>query len=253
MKTYAVTGGASGIGAAVCQALKAQKHSVISVDLKGADINADLSTESGCADAIKQLESSAASGLDGFVPCAGVGPSAPGELLVALNYVAVAKMTEGLLPLLAKKRGTVVLISSNSAPMPAKNAELCELLIKGDYEQALERGKTEKDGHINYTGTKKALALWMRRNCAEWFKQGVRVNAIAPGMTMTPLVQAQFDDPAFTKRMETFRDSTPMGAAQPEDIAKIILFLLGDDSHYCCGSILFADGGIDALMRPDAL
>lgn len=250
MGIYAITGGASGIGAAVKNLLLERKHSVISIDVREADITADLSTESGCQQAIDILKQKAPSGLDGFVPCAGVGPNISGDILVALNYVGVVRMTEGAMPLLQKKNGSVVLISSNSVPMKVDNKDLCAMLLNGEYDKACKYAKGH-DGTANYSGTKKALVFWMRRNCAEWYKQGVRVNAIAPGMTMTPLVQAQFDDVKFKKLMEQFREKIPMGSAQPIDIAKIVLFLLSDESNYCCGSLLFADGGIDAITRPN--
>ena len=253
MGTYAVTGGASGIGASVCKALQKHGHDTISIDIRNADINADLSTEAGCQDAIKQLHAKASSGLDGFVPCAGVGTNIPGDTLVAINYVGVVRTTEGAMDLLQKKNGTVVVISSNSITMKYDNSALCEALLDEQYEQAYAIAKKEKNGASNYAGTKKALVFWMRRNCAEWVKKGVRVNAVAPGMTMTPLVQSQFDDPNFADLMEEFRSKIPMGSAKPDDIAKTILFLLGDDSSYCCGSLLFVDGGIEALSRPNEL
>lgn len=250
MGTYAVTGGASGIGLAICQALKKRGDDVISIDIRDADIVADLSTPEGCSSAVKELTDKASGGLDGFVPCAGVGSNLPGETVVAINYVAVVKTVEGAMPLLQKNKGSVVLISSTSAPMKEKNEELCALLVAGDYDQAIERSKTMR-GNANYAGTKNALVQWMRANCAEWVKKGVRVNAVAPGMTMTALVEAQFKDPEYSELMKQYRDMIPMGTAQPSDIANVIIFLLGKESRYCCGSLLFIDGGIDALTRPD--
>lgn len=250
MGTYAITGATTGIGAAVREKLQAQGDTVISIDIRDADIVADLATDAGCEAASKALQEKASSGLDGLVPCAGVGPSSPGNVVAALNYTGVVKAVEGAMPLLEKKQGSVVLISSNSIPMKADNEKLCALLLDGKYTEAHEHAKNS-DGHANYTGTKKALVLWMRRNCAGWVKRGVRVNAVAPGMTMTRMVQEQFNDPQYKERMEQFRDAIPMGSAEPADIADPIIFLLKGDGRYCCGSLLFVDGGIDALTRQD--
>ncbi|SVA45465.1 uncharacterized protein METZ01_LOCUS98319, partial [marine metagenome] len=72
MKTFALTGAASGIGAALSAQLDAEDHKVISVDIKDADIIADLSTKSGREDAVASIAELAADGLDGFVPLAGL-------------------------------------------------------------------------------------------------------------------------------------------------------------------------------------
>lgn len=74
MGIYAVTGNASGIGQAVAKQLKSSGHEVITVDIRDADINADLSDEAQVASAMADIKVHARDGLDGFVPCAGLGP-----------------------------------------------------------------------------------------------------------------------------------------------------------------------------------
>ncbi|MGH3361377.1 MAG: SDR family oxidoreductase, partial [Nocardioides sp.] len=70
MKTYVVTGAASGIGAASTALLRDQGHRVITVDLHDADVTADLSTHNGRAEAVEAVQSLTAK-LHGVVPCAG--------------------------------------------------------------------------------------------------------------------------------------------------------------------------------------
>lgn len=252
MKKYCVTGAASGIGAALSKRLKDEGNNVITVDMRDADIVADLSTAAGCKHFDEQINNLVKDGLDGFVPCAGVGTHLPGETIVAVNYTAVIKTTLSALEALKKNKGTIVLISSNSAPMQVDNKKLCDLLVDGKYEEAQALGK-KSSGIECYAGTKKALVYWMRKHCAEWVKAGVRSNAIAPGMTMTPMVEQQFEHPDYKKSMNDFRDMIPMGVAQTDDIVNGIMFLLSEQSRYCCGSLLFVDGGIDALLRNKAL
>ena len=69
MRTYAMTGGATGIGAELRQQLQAAGHKVISVDIKKGDIIADLSTAEGREVAIDGVQRLAPEGLDGFIPC----------------------------------------------------------------------------------------------------------------------------------------------------------------------------------------
>src|SRR5690625_7780175 len=75
MGLYAVTGAASGIGAAIVERLRRDGHEVITVDLRNADLKVDLATADGRQQAIEAIaERAAATPLAGLVPCAGVGP-----------------------------------------------------------------------------------------------------------------------------------------------------------------------------------
>ena len=249
MGLYLITGASTGIGAALNERLKGQGHDTLTVDVGVADICADLSTPDGRMEMSRQVQEFAAEGLDGFIPCAGVGPHLSNELLVSVNYFGVRAAWDCAWPLLQKKNGTAVLISSNSAPMNFENRDLIDAMLADDEPKALEIAK-KLEGTPVYAGGKRALAYWMRKNCGDWIAQGVRVNAIAPGMTLTPLVTANFSDPKYQKLMQQFKDSIPAKRmADPEEMAAMIDFLLGDESAYCCGSVLIADGGIDATSR----
>ena len=118
MGVYAMTGGATGIGAALKARLQSSGHDVICVDIRDADIVADLSTAEGREHAVAEVRARAADGLDGLIPCAGVPPvTQPLSLIARVNYFGVVAVVEGLKDLVAKRRGTVLLVGSNSAPM----------------------------------------------------------------------------------------------------------------------------------------
>ena len=76
MGIYAMTGGATGIGAELKSQLLAAGHEVISVDIKEGDVIADLSTAEGRQAAVDGVRERAPDGLDGFIPCAGLPPVA---------------------------------------------------------------------------------------------------------------------------------------------------------------------------------
>ena len=107
-------------------------------------------------------------------------------------------------------------------------------------------------GQWAYAGSKRALTYWMRRHTAEWARDGVRMNAIAPGYTQTPMTAAVEQDPTYGPAIRKFLASIPVGRpGQPEDMADAAMFLLSPAAAFVCGSVLFVDGGHDAMQRPD--
>ncbi len=253
MGTYALTGGASGIGACLADKLREQGHSVINVDMRDADIIADLSTPDGRRAAVAGVQERAPEGLDGVIPLAGVpgGGGPPGTLITSVNYFGTVEFVEGVRDLVAKKRGVIVLLCSNSAPMSSPEDRLLDSLLTGDETEALKISR-EDDNGMHYMVGKRALAYWMRRNAMAYAKDGIRMNAVAPGPIDTPMTKPLFDNPEMAAILEHLIDATPLGrAGQPEEIAKVICFLLGPDSSYVCGSVLYIDGGYDAHNRTD--
>lgn len=106
MGIYAVTGGASGIGASIVSRLRIDGHQVIVVDLESANVEADLSRQQGRMLAIEGVKALAPDGLDGFIPCAGVGVNVrPISLISRINYFGVLATIEGLKAEIAKKTG----------------------------------------------------------------------------------------------------------------------------------------------------
>jgi len=93
-----------------------------------------------------------------------------------------------------------------------------------------------------YTTSKHGVLGFTRALAAELGKEGVRVNAIGPGLIETPLnAQVRASNPELVK---IFLDHTPLGrAGQPEDIVGPAIFLASDLSAYVTGSIVMADGG----------
>ena len=257
MGIYAVTGAASGIGKAVAEQLIEQGHEVLRVDLQGTEFSADLSDPTQRQSVLDSIIAKAADGLDGFIPCAGVGPECPKRELVPLvNYFAVVDMVNALLPSLKKKRGSVVLVSSNSSQMISYDENYIKAMLDGDQARAIELIQAPELGQAAYGGSKQALARWMRHNSQAFACEGVRINAIAPGFTQTGMTQATLDNPNFREAVEQFRDSVPVlqGGGEgglPIHQAKPVLFLLSPEACYIAGVVLFIDGGHDAVFRPD--
>jgi len=97
-----------------------------------------------------------------------------------------------------------------------------------------------------YTTSKHGVLGFTRALAAELGKDGVRVNAIGPGLIETPLnAQVRANNPDLVK---IFLDHTPLGrAGKPDDIVGPALFLASDMSSYVTGTIVMADGGYRAI------
>jgi len=123
-------------------------------------------------------------------------------------------------------------------------------LLNTDENQARELA-AQTEGHECYAGSKQAVAKWVRRIAPSWARKGIAVNAIAPGYIETPMTKAVAESPEYADKIKQFLASIPMQrAGQPEDIANLAEFLLSDKASFISGSVLFCDGGHDAMLRP---
>jgi NAD(P)-dependent dehydrogenase (short-subunit alcohol dehydrogenase family) len=250
--TYAVTGAASGIGRATAERLRGAGHRVIGVDLRGSDVEADLGTPDGRATAVAAIIRAAEGRLDGLVTAAGIGGSSTeqGGRLVAINYFGSVELVQGLRDALAASGSSaVVCIGSNSATVqPDWSIELAEACLSGDETRARELADTALS-LFAYPASKAAVS-WFVRTAApktEWIGAGIRLNVVAPGLTETALTAGQRRDPLIGDAIVNF--PVPLGRPiDPDEIADVIAFVLA--SPVLVGSVVVADGGTEALLRP---
>lgn len=255
MRTIVVTGSASGMGAATRRRLEAAGERVIGVDVRDAEVVADLGTEDGRDQAIDAVVSVSGGRLDGLVTCAGIGGRSdrPGSLVVSVNYFGTVALLDGLRPLLARgARPAAVAISSNSTTtQPGVPRAVIDRCLEGD--EAAARAAGDAAGAMAaYPATKTAIAWWVRRNAptAAWAGEGITLNAVAPGAVETPLLDEMRHDPLIGGFIDEF--PIPVGRkGTADELAAFVQFLLGPDARFFCGSVVFVDGGTDASMRPD--
>jgi NAD(P)-dependent dehydrogenase (short-subunit alcohol dehydrogenase family) len=213
---------------------------------------ADLSTVEGREQAIAGVRALTAGGLDGLVTSAGLGPATkPASVVARVNFFGSQSLVDGLADLLALRKGAIVMISSNSAPM-GTDENYVAALLKLDEEEACRIITETGSGQIAYGGSKLAITRWMRRRCGGLAAQGVRINAVAPGMTRTALTDSVLEDAELGPAIKAFSQTVPLGGvASPGQIADVVTFLLSPAASFVCGSVFFVDGGHDATLRPD--
>jgi NAD(P)-dependent dehydrogenase (short-subunit alcohol dehydrogenase family) len=256
-RTVVITGSASGIGAALRARLEADGQRVIGVDIRDADVLADLGTAEGRERSLAEVARLTGGSLDGLATCAGIPglPGAPGSRVVSINYFGSIALLDGLRPLLATgQRPAAVAISSNSTTcQPGVPMDVVDHCLAG-VEPAACSAADAAGALAVYPATKTAIARWARRNAtgAAWAGSGITLNVVAPGAVETPLLDTTRADPTIGKFVDLF--PVPVGrTAQADEIAALVEFVMGPQARFMCGSVLFVDGGTDALLRADAV
>lgn len=227
-KTALVTGGAGGIGSAVVRRLLESGAAVASVDLRPQPnpdclaLECDLSDPSAVTDLFESLRQRFER-LDILVHCAGITRDAvlwkmeteAWSQVLRVNLDSAFLVIRQAIPLMRERgAGSIVFVSS----------------ING------ERGKF---GQANYAASKAGLIGLARTAARELGRFGIRVNVIAPGMIETPLTkelpQAVVEAAA--------RETTLGRIGQPDDVARVALFLVSPMATHMTGQVLRVDGG----------
>lgn len=105
-----------------------------------------------------------------------------------------------------------------------------------------------------YNSSKAALSQWVRATSVQddWARAGIPLNAVAPGVVLTPMSAYLFEDEALSQVMDRAVPMPLNGHAGPEVIAKALAWFISVDNTHTTGQILFVDGGAEAITRGPA-
>jgi len=256
-RTYVVTGSASGIGKATVDLLASQGHRVIGVDVHDADIVVDLTTESGRAGMVDRVRELTGGRIDAIVAVAGL--ATPTIQTVGVNYFGMVATLERLRPMLdASDAPRAVGVASMATLFPVDD-DLVAAELADNEPEALARADVlaadAQHGQLIYSSTKVGFVRWLRQNAAksEWAGEGIPLNAVAPGIILTPMVAPFMETEEGAQQLSQMVPMPLNGFAEPIVVARLLAWLASEENTHLCGQVIFVDGGSDVVIRGDSV
>lgn len=229
MGKYVVIGGSQGIGKAIVSKLISDGQEVINLSRNPCDYDGVENIKYDALEANEGVLSEISGPVDGLVYCPGSINLKPFNRLLAgdfekdfqVNVLGAVKAIQGLLPALkASTTSSIVLFSTVAV-------------------------QTGMGFHASIASSKGAIEGLTRSLAAELANAKIRVNAIAPSLTQTPLANALLNS---DEKIEAAGKRHPLGrVGQAHDIANMAVFLLKPENSWITGQILKVDGGMGDL------
>lgn len=252
-RTYVITGAGSGIGKTTAELLRGQGHTVVGVDLRGAEVEADLSTSDGRRAAVEGAVEAANGTVDAVIACAGI--SAPIAATAAVNYFGMTEFLTGIRPTLAASAAPRAALISSMSSLQPNDQGLVDALLADDEARALERaGELAGDpqlGGLIYASSKRAISRWVRREAptADWAGAGIPLNAVGPGVVVTPMTAELLASPEGRAMVDAAVPMPLNGHQPPETIANLLIWLTSPENSHATGQTIYCDGGADVVLR----
>ena len=240
-KRALVVGGASGMGAATAQLVQDAGAEVVAMDfaditLPGAKaIHVNLADSASIDAAVDELGGP----VDTLFSCAGVADGTPG--IEKINFIGHRYLIDLLLSrdLLTGPAAIGFISSAAGLGWEANLPLLNELLDTPDFDTATRW--VQEHGKADYMSMKQAICAYVAREAMPLLKQGIRINAICPGPTDTPLAQANKD--MWLGFGADYRAAVGVEASTPLEQAYALVFLCSDAAGVITGTTMITDSG----------
>ena len=265
MTDVTVVIGAGSIGVAIARRVSAGRHVLLAdLRLENADAAAEVLQDAGFEASTTTVDVSSresvlalvelATGLGsvtGVIHAAGVSPSqAPPELILSVDLYGTALVLEEFGRVIAPGGSAVVIASQSGHRLGALTAEEDAALATTPVEDLLSLPMLAPDRVTDplnaYQLAKRGNVLRVMAQAVEWGRSGARVNAISPGIIITPLARDELTGPS-GEGYQVMISGSPAGrAGTPDEVATVAALLMGQDGAFITGSDVLMDGGVTA-------
>jgi NAD(P)-dependent dehydrogenase (short-subunit alcohol dehydrogenase family) len=240
-KRAVVVGGATGMGAATAELVKDAGAEVVVMDraevtLDGVKaIKLDLSDKASIEAAVAECGGP----VHALFSCAGVADGTPG--IERINFIGHRFLIERLLAGDMLPKGSAIGMISSAAGMGWENSldELHQYLDIGDFDEASKWA--QDNNHADYLWSKKTINMYVAREAYRLLKKGIRLNAIMPGPTDTPLARA--NEEMWLGFGKDYREDVGVDASKPVEQAYPLVFLCSEAAAGITGITMITDAG----------
>jgi NAD(P)-dependent dehydrogenase (short-subunit alcohol dehydrogenase family) len=240
-KRALVVGGASGMGAATAELVQDAGAEVVVMDFAEVTLSGVKAVHLDLADAasIDAAVDECGGHVDALFACAGVADGTPG--IERINFIGHRHLIDRLLAKRMLTRGSAIGFISSAAGLGWEpNLPLLnELLDTPDFDSATRW--VQDHGKADYMSMKQAICAYVARQAFPFLKAGIRINAICPGPTDTPLAQANKD--MWLGFGADYRGEVGIEASAPLEQAYPLVFLCSDAAVAVTGVTLISDAG----------
>jgi NAD(P)-dependent dehydrogenase (short-subunit alcohol dehydrogenase family) len=247
-KRYVVTGAASGIGHAVATQLLDAGAQVYCLDRNTPTakvtkhVEVDLANPRNIDAALEHLDGV----FDGLIHVAGIPGTAPADLVLAVNSLAVRHLTESFFDKLVPGGAVTVVSSTAGFGWPLRLEAIRDLLATDTFEEGAAWFKANPQQGNAYNFSKEVTTVYAMSMGLALGEMGFRINAVLPGPVETPIL-ADFEETMGKDTLDGLKELLGRHAA-PDDISTVVLFLASDDARWLNGQAVAVDGGISGAV-----
>lgn len=241
-KRALVVGAATGMGAATAQVVAGLGAEVVAVDIAEVsyDVAASHAVDLRDKDGVDALVAGWSEPFDAVFLCAGVADGTPG--LMVINVISQRHLLDGLRAKGLLPRGSAVALISSQAGMGWMThlPQLLDFLSAATWDDAVAWLEANP-GNDHYLFSKQVINAYVAQATLDLLRDGIRLNAVLPGPTDTPLARANAD--TWLVFGADYRQAAGLATLTPEQMARPLAFLCSDAADGIAGVTLAVDQG----------